>query len=394
MLWILDLPLLRQEFSARFPGSKNAGMFLARAPGRVNLIGEHTDYTDGFVCPMAIDRETAPLCVPRDDAMVRLHSTAAQETVEFPIDREVPKDGPRWALYARGAAEAIRRRVDLRRGFDAVADSTIPLGGGLSSSASLEVATAMALLQANQQPLPLPEIALASQWGEHHYPAVPCGIMDQFIVALGRSGHAMLLDCRDQSRTYVRLDDPDLRVVVSNSNVKHALVGGEYRTRRDQCQDALRQLRKQDSAIRSLRDVSADQLKHARDRMDSFTFRRARHVVTEIARTIEFARCLEARDYLCCSDLMNASHESLRDDFQVSCPELDALVEIARAVPGVCGARMTGGGFGGCIVALCRNDAVESLTHAIAAEYPRRFPGMQATTFSTVASAGASVERL
>jgi galactokinase len=316
----------------------------------------------------------------------------ANETAEFPIDREVPKGGPAWALYAKGAVEGIRRRVNLSRGFHAVMASSVPLGGGLSSSASFEVATAMALLAVNGLSLPLPEIALACQWGEHHYPGMPCGIMDQFISAAGKKGHAMLLDCRDHSTRHVPMDDDNLRVVICNSNVKHALVGGEYKKRREQCQEALAVLRKADARVSSLRDATLKQLKDSRDRMDRLPYRRALHVVTEIERTLDFADALAKRDYGRCGVLMYASHDSLRHDFEVSCAELDALVDIARQVPGVYGARMTGGGFGGCIVALCTAAAAEVLGAVIDVEYPKRFAGKQATTFSTVASAGASVE--
>jgi galactokinase len=390
----VDLRWLRQQLAAQFPEAKREGMFVSRAPGRVNLIGEHTDYNDGFVCPMALDRVTAILAAPRADAVVRLHSLGMRETVEFRIDREIPHEGPAWALYPKGAAEAMRRRVALTRGFDAVVDSNVPLGGGLSSSASFELAMSLAVLAANGQKLPLEEVALACQWAEHHYPKMPCGIMDQFISALGQKGHALLLDCRDHSTRQVPLDDTDLRVVISNSNVKHALVGGEYAARRRQCEAAVAAVRKRKPAVKALRDVPLDILEDSRQGMEEVTFRRARHVITEIQRTAEFAELLGKRDYRKCGELMYASHASLRDDYEVSCAELDALVEIARGVAGVHGARMTGGGFGGCIVALCRAAAVEPLTAAIATDYPAKANGKQAATFATVASAGASVEPL
>ena len=389
----MDIAALRDAFSRLFPAAP-APTLVARAPGRVNLIGEHTDYNDGFVCPMAIDRLTAILAAPRADGLVRLHSVSAKQTVEFPIDRVVPKDGPAWALYPKGAAEAMRLRAPITRGFDAVVDSNVPLGGGLSSSASFEVATAMAVLAVNGQKMPLEELALACQWAEHNYPGMPCGIMDQFISAMGKRGHALLLDCRDRSTRQVPLDDPNLRVVISNSNVKHELVAGEYTGRRHQCEAAVAFVQKRQPKIKSLRDVSMDMLEDSRLGMDPTVFRRARHVITEIKRTVDFAAALEKRDYARCGDLMYSSHASLRDDYAVSCPELDALVEIARGVPGVFGARMTGGGFGGCIVALTTAAAVDPLTHAIAAQYPAKAGGRQATTFATVPSQGTAVEHL
>jgi galactokinase len=390
----VDIPALRQKFASLFPDVQKDGLFLSRAPGRVNLIGEHTDYNDGFVCPMAIDKFTAILGTPRNDGVIRMHSVYANQTVEFPIDRHVPKEGPAWALYPKGSAEAMRNRVRITRGFDAVVDSSVPLGGGLSSSASFEVATALAVLQVNNQTLPLEEIALACQWAEHNYPGMPCGIMDQFISAMGKKGHALLLDCRDRSTRHVPLDDPDLRVVISNSNVKHELVAGEYTGRRHQCEAAVAFIKKKAPQVNSLRDVTMNMLEDSRLGMDPTVFRRARHVITEIKRTVDFANALEKRDYKTCGELMYGSHASLRADYAVSCVELDALVEIARTVPGVYGARMTGGGFGGCIVALCKADAVAPLTAAIDKDYPQKFKGKHATTFATVASPGASVEAM
>ncbi len=390
----MDIAPLRQQLTSLFPDAKTETLYVSRAPGRVNLIGEHTDYNDGFVCPMALDRFTAILAAPRSDGMVRIHSLGARQTVEFPIDRAVPKDGPAWALYVKGPAEAMRQRAKITRGFDAVVDSTVPLGGGLSSSASIEVSMALAVLAVNHQHLPLEEIALACQWAEHNYPGMPCGIMDQFISAMGQKGHALLLDCRDRSTKQVPLDDPNLRVVISNSNVKHELVAGEYTARRHQCESAVAYIKRRSPEINSLRDVKMSLLEDSRLGMDATVIRRAKHVISEIQRTVDFAAALEKRDYPLCGKLMFASHASLRDDYAVSCTELDALVEIARPVPGVFGARMTGGGFGGCIVALCTAAAVEPLTQAIAEQYPKKAKGKQATTFSTVASAGAHVEKL
>jgi galactokinase len=287
----------------------------------------------------------------------------------------------------------MRQRVAITRGMDALVDSNVPIGGGLSSSASFEVATAMMVLAINGQTLPLEELALACQWAEHTYPGMPCGIMDQFISAMGKKGHALLLDCRTRETRQVPLDDPELRVVISNSNVKHQLVAGEYTGRRHQCEAAVAWVKKRVPEVLALRDVSMEMLEDSRLGMDPTVFRRARHVITEIKRTTDFAAALERRDYKKCGTLMYASHASLRDDYAVSCMELDVLVEIAHSVSGVYGARMTGGGFGGAIVALCKAETVEALTAAIDAEYPRK-SGKRATTFATVASEGAGVEKL
>ena len=388
----MDIQELRRQFQVLFPEVAAGEIRAIRAPGRVNLIGEHTDYNDGFVCPMAIDKSTLILCSPRRDGVVRMHSVYAKETVEFSIAGVVPKEGASWALYPKGAAEAMRQRAGITKGMDALVMSDVPLGGGLSSSASFEVATALALLTLNEKQMKAEEIALACQWAEHHYPGMPCGIMDQLISTMGKKGHALLVDCRSLGTRQVPLDDPNLRVVISNSNVKHALVGGEYAARRKQCEEAVAFLKKSHPEIGSLRDVTMEMLAGAKGKMDALTYRRAQHVVTEIARTTAFAEALGERDYARCGKLMVESNLSLKADYEVSCAELVCLVDIARGVRGVFGARMTGGGFGGCIVALTTAEAVGPLTKAIDEEYPKRAGGKKATTFATVPSEGAHVE--
>jgi galactokinase len=388
----VDIARSREQFLALFPDA-HGDLFIARAPGRVNLIGEHTDYNDGYVCPMAIDRQTSFVFAPRADARVRIHAAAIGQTDEFSIEREVPREGPRWALYPRGAVEAMRRQAGITRGFDAYVDTSIPLGGGLSSSAAFEVAAALAALSANARTMDPVQLALACQWAEHTYPGVPCGIMDQFISVMGRKGHAMLLDCRDRAVRHVPLADPEICVIVCDSQVKHALVTGEYRRRRTHCEMAAAHFKLRHGHVQSLRDVTPALLDDDPP-ADPVTLRRARHVVTEIVRTARFADALQHRDYAVCGRLMYESHASLRDDYEVSSPELDALVEISRGVEGVFGARMTGGGFGGCTVSLCLPDAAAPLAAAIAQRYPLRSGGKQAAVFATAASAGASVAPL
>jgi galactokinase len=386
----VDISSLKSQFNQLFPTATTQDVLVVQAPGRVNLIGEHTDYNDGFVCPMAIDRTTTIVCRVRNDALVRMHSNLAHETVEFPIDRAVPKAGPAWALYPKGVAEALRQKGLAPHGIDALVDSNVPLGGGLSSSASFEIATGLALLTANKATLDPVSLALVGQWAEHHYPGMPCGIMDQFISAMGKQGHALLLDCRDRSVKHVPLADPTVRVVIANSNVKHALVEGEYAARQNQCKAAVAHLQKSHPQVKSLRDVTIPMLDAAKAGMDAVVYKRAKHVVTETQRTLDFAKSLETKNYATCGELMYGSHESLRDDYQVSCTELDTLVAIASSVPGVYGARMTGGGFGGCIVALVTADAVDTLTATLQRDYKKAHQ-KDATIFSTVPSAGAHV---
>lgn len=385
----MDSAALQKQFDAIF-GTTAEKVTQVRAPGRVNLIGEHTDYNDGFVCPMAIDRATTLLCRKRKDGVVRMHSLGTNQTTEWSVEGEVAKAGPSWALYPKGVTEALRQKGLLKNGMDALVFSDVPIGGGLSSSASFEVATALALVTINGKKMDLVDMAMACQWAEHQYPGMPCGIMDQFISAMGKKGHALLLDCRDRSTRQVPLTDPDLRIVIANSNVKHELVQGEYTARRHQCEAAVRHLQKKFPKLKSLRDATLEMLEDVRMGMDPTAYKRGKHVITEIQRCTDFATAMEKKDYAAAGQLMYGSHASLRDDYAVSCPELDVLVEIARTVPGVYGARMTGGGFGGCIVAMTTASAVEPLTRKIETEYPKKC-GKKATIFATVASEGAHV---
>ncbi|MGC8551609.1 MAG: galactokinase [Phycisphaerae bacterium] len=388
----MDSAQLDNEFKKHF-GGETDNLLEVRAPGRVNLIGEHTDYNDGFVFPMAIERDTALVFRRRKDQLVRMVSASQPgEPAEFSFSHEVSKGPPLWSLYARGVTEALRHKKLITTGIDALVATNVPLGGGLSSSASFEVATALALLTASHATMDRIDMALACQWAEHHYPGMPCGIMDQFISALAQRGHAMLLDCRDRSYKQVPLNDPAVRVAVVNSNVKHELVGGEYKLRRQQCETAVAALAQKQPGVKALRDATMPMLDQAKPAMDSVVYRRARHVIGENQRALGFAAALEARDYSACGRLLYASHVSLRDDYQVSCPELDTLVELARSVDGVFGARMTGGGFGGCIVVLLQQQAFEPLSNLLHIEYPKRYQ-KQPAMFGTLPGAGARVVR-
>ncbi|MGC8624870.1 MAG: galactokinase [Phycisphaerae bacterium] len=380
---------LKQEFARQF-GHTDGSFIHTRAPGRVNLIGEHTDYNEGFVFPIAIDRYTTIFAKARTDAKVRLFSTTQHELSEFSVAGPVAKDSPKWSLYAKGVAEALRQRGLVTHGMDGIISTTVPIGGGLSSSASFEVATGLAFLTANGTTLDKVELALAAQWAEHNYAAMPCGIMDQFISALGQKDHAMLLDCRDLSRRQVPMQDADMRIFIANSNVKHELVQGEYQARRNQCERAVAILRRKFPAVKSLRDADLSMLETCRMNMDPTVFRRAQHVISENARTLEFAQAMATKDWGFCGRLMYLSHASLRDHYGVSCPELDGLVEIAATVQGVYGARMTGGGFGGSIVAMVKRQAIDELTAVIGRKYPKRF-AREASMFSTTAGDGAQV---
>jgi galactokinase len=364
---------------------------VVRAPGRVNLIGEHTDYNEGFVFPMAIEPDVRIVCRGRDDAKVRLSSTVFPDSiVEFSLDGKIAPGKPSWANYSKGvAAELIAAGIPLV-GMDALISNTLPVGGGLSSSAALEVATGQALLLLAGVEMDRGRLALLAQKAEHEFAGVPVGIMDQTIVASGKAGHAMLLDCRDLSKQFVPLDEREVKVVVVNSMVKHELTGGEYAKRRAQCEAGVRFFREQDPQVRALRDVSMAQVNAAEGKLDDVVFRRCRHVVSENARTTQAATKLGNKDYEEVGELMLESHESLRDDYEVSVAELDFLVEQSMQIKGVYGARMTGGGFGGCIVALVQPRAVDPLRGHLTTKYAERF-GKQPAMFVTSATAGVSV---
>jgi len=364
-----ELATLRADFARHYG---HAPAWIARAPGRVNLIGEHTDYNQGFVLPMAIEREVLLAAAPNGSRQIRLRSTAIAEpdTVELsqPIWRATRGH---WSNYPRGViAGFIERNVALI-GLDLLVDSTVPLGSGLSSSAALEVATVTLLEAVAQHTLdPLEKVRLCQE-AEHRFAGVPCGIMDPFVVTLARRDHLTLLDCRSCGAEHIEFSDPEVAVLIVGTNVKHSLAHSEYPLRRRQCESAAQKLQ-----LPSLRALAADDLAGAARRLDAQSFRRARHVVTEIDRTQQAAAAIAARRWSEAGRLMYLSHESLRYDFEVSAPELDAIVEIARATGeegGVFGARMTGGGFGGCAVLLVRTAAVTSITERIRAQYTQQF---------------------
>lgn len=383
---------LKRRFGEAFPGVQPS--FLVRAPGRVNLIGEHTDYNDGFVFPIAMTQSLQVLVGHSDDGEAIVHSTAFNETIRFPArEPGPPAEGRGWGNYVRGVAAMLGRRGLNLRGGRLLIHSEVPIGGGVSSSAALEVGTALALLALIGESLdPIP-LALLARQAEHEYAKSPCGIMDQFICVLGRAGQALLLDCRSQTFDHVPLPADGAVLMVMDTQVKHSIGGSEYPVRQQQCQQGLAQLRKKYPAAKALRDITPVQLAACAAELDPLALRRCRHVVSEIDRTVVAANALRSSDLAAFGRLMFESHASLRDDYSVSCTELDALVEVARGVPGIYGARMTGGGFGGCAIALIRSDAQETLRAAIKSNYNGKF-AKPALVYTTAASDGAAVEPL
>lgn len=374
---------LSEAFATLF-GRRPAGM--AAAPGRVNLIGEHTDYNDGFVLPIAIERRTLAAWAPREDGRMVLASRQQPgKEVQLDLCEELVPGEPKWANYPRGVIAMLQRAGMEMVPCDLLFDSDVPIGSGLSSSASLEMATAIALLAAADRTVDRYDLAKLCQAAEHEFAGTPCGIMDQAISALGRAGHALLLDCRNGQTEQIPFDDPDAVLLVCNTEVQHELSDGGYAARRQQCFEAAAKL-----GVASLRDIDEDALLAGRSLLSDVEFRRARHVVGEIARTCSAVDRLRVGEMKTFGELMYASHESLRDDYEVSCEELDTVVKLARLQEGVHGARMTGGGFGGCAIVLAEAGRADDIGAAIREGFDARF-GRACPIYPTTAAAGATV---
>lgn len=339
-----------------------------RAPGRVNLIGEHTDYNDGFVMPAAIGFSTWVAIAPRDDRQVSVFSENFSERVEFDLDDQSLRALGHWSDYVKGVAVVLEQAGHRLRGGRLLIRGEVPVGSGLSSSAAIEVATGYALLENSRIPIDRVALAKLCQRAENEFVGMRCGIMDQFIACCGQAGKALLLDCRSLAYRLLPLPE-EARLVICNTMVKHELATGEYNTRRAECEAGVRHLAHALPGVRALRDVTlADLALHGGD-LPEVIYRRCRHVVSENERVLEAAAALEGGDLAGFGHLMNESHRSLRDDYEVSCAELDVMVELARKETGVYGARLTGGGFGGCTINLVATENVEQFKRAVAQGY-------------------------
>ncbi len=342
---------------------------VVRAPGRVNLIGEHTDYNDGHVLPVAIDRSVLVAAAPRDDQQVVIHALDFDESVEFSLDDIRPDQAQTWSNYQRGVAYFLEERGFELPGLNAVVVGDVPIGSGLSSSAAVEVSMAYTWQVLADFKLSRVELALLCQRAENEFVGMNCGIMDQFVSALGQRDHALLIDCRSLDYQPVPLP-PGAAVVVADTMKRRGLVDSEYNTRRQECEEGVRILQRYLPEVRSLRDVSVDQFKAQSSKLKIQKVRqRCRHVIYENERVLKSVAALRAGDLAAFGRLMNASHVSLRDDYQVSCAELDIMVEAAWKVDGVYGSRMTGAGFGGCTVSLVAEEAIEDFRAQVAAAY-------------------------
>jgi galactokinase len=329
-----------------------------RAPGRVNLIGEHTDYNEGFVMPAAIGFSTWVTISPRDDRKVSLFSENFSEEVEFDLDDPNLQSIGHWSDYPKGVAVTLERAGYRLQGGRLKIRGEVPIGSGLSSSAAVEVATCYALISNSGLSVDPVEIAKLCQRAENEFVGMRCGIMDQFVSCCGQAGKALMLDCRSLDHKLLPLP-PQTRLVICNTMVKHELAASAYNKRRAECEAGVRHFAQSLPNVRALRDVTEAVLKRYGGDLAEVVYRRCRHVITENARVLDAAKALEQDDLEAFGQLMNESHRSLRDDYEVSCRELDVMVELARECEGVYGARMTGGGFGGCTVSLVNVENVD-----------------------------------
>jgi len=359
------------------------------APGRVNLIGEHTDYNDGFVLPIAIDKNVMIGGTLRADDKVQIFSINFEQFEEFSI-ADLEKTNS-WTDYIKGVICEFQKLGYAVNGFQGVIGGNVPRASGLSSSAAIEVATAFFLAKLHEIELPREQMATMCQRAENLFVGVNCGIMDQFISCLGQARHAVYLDCRDLSYQVIPFELEDAVVVICNSNVKRQLVDSAYNERRAQCEEGVRLLQAKLPGITALRDVSSAQLEIYAALLPPLVYQRCRHVITEDERVTEATQALRQHDLVGFGKLLNQSHASLRDDYAVSCRELDILVEIAQGVEGTLGSRMTGAGFGGCTVSIVKESALPHFKNVVIAEYAKR-TGITTDIYTSQAEDGARVE--
>ena len=377
---------LARKFQGRFGDSPR----IFAAPGRVNLIGEHTDYNDGFVMPCALGFTTRVAISPRAGRIINLHSEDFADVQQFSLDRLPASRLDSWADYLIGVLVQLQKTGSLSQGADVLVSGEVPVAAGLSSSAALEVASALAFMDLNGIVMPLPQVAKMCQRAENTFVGANCGIMDQFVSCLGKAGHALFLDCRSLDYRLVPIPE-DVRIVICNTMVKHKHAGGEYNQRRAECEEGVRLLARSHPEIRALRDATLEQVR--RGDLPPVIARRCEHVIRENARVVEGREALEAGDLARFGKLMRESHMSLRDLFEVSSSELDLMVSLAEKMPGCWGARMTGGGFGGCTVNLVKASEATNWAEQIAKAYQEE-TGVHPDVYVCSAADGAHAEPL
>jgi galactokinase len=374
----MDIEKLKTEFSQKYGGEAR----IFRAPGRVNLIGEHTDYNDGFVMPCAIDFATFVAASVREDRKIRVASLNFAGEYEFDLDNPTDKIAESWARYVQGVALILEKSGHRLQGADVLIDSNVPIGAGLSSSAALEVSTGFACASISGIEIEKWELAKIGQTAEHEYAGVRSGIMDQFASAFGLENHALFLDCR--SLNWSPLPLSTAKFIICNTRTKHDLADGEYNKRRADCEEAAKLL-----GHKSLRDVKPAEFDEKSKELPERLRKRARHVITENQRVLAAVNCLQNNNLAEFGRLMNESHESLRADYEVSSEELDLMVKIVRSQTGVLGARMTGGGFGGCTVNLLETEVSAEFVEKVSSEY-QKITGISPEIYRCRAAQGVS----
>jgi galactokinase len=361
---LANLRELARQFEERFGNAPR----IFRAPGRVNLIGEHTDYNEGFVMPAAVEFSSLVAISRRTDRKLLIQSNQFPGDLEFNVDHLPAQRTSTWRDYVLGVALVLRQHGSDLQGANLLVHGNVPIGSGLSSSASIEVASALAFISLDSKHFSLPEIAKFCRQAENEYVGARVGIMDQFVSCMGKAGHALLLDCRSLEFQFAHIP-PGIDLVVCNTMVKHDLATGAYNQRRAECEEGVRYFAKADPAIRALRDVSSEMLERIGGELPPTIRKRCTHVIRENQRTLDAARALAEGDLARMGKLMRESHESLRDLYEVSCRELDVMVDAAQGLPGFIGGRMTGGGFGGCTVNLVREENATDFAAQIAQRY-------------------------
>ncbi|HEU4471589.1 MAG TPA: galactokinase [Flavisolibacter sp.] len=371
---------IRKKLANDFAREFDQTPFFVRSPGRVNIIGEHTDYNNGFVLPAAIDKAIYVAVAPREDDRICLYSGEFAERVETSLAGMKPS-GKVWPNYILGVADQLKKRGYAIKGFNLAIDGDVPIGSGLSSSAAVECATAFALDRIFGLRISKLDLVLIAQKAEHEFAGVLCGIMDQFASAFGKKDHVIRLDCQSLDYEYVPLRLDGYAILLLNSNVKHSLASTGYNDRRAQCEAGVAMVREFEPDVRSLRDVSLEMLERHVAPRDQLIYRRCRYVVEENERLLQGCEDLKKGNVGALGKKMFASHDGLSREYEVSCPELDFLVDAVRNHPDVLGARMMGGGFGGCTINLVREDAIEQLTKEVSAAYKEQL-GKELTPYT------------
>ena len=377
-----------ERIPAAFSSFVPAGALVTRSPGRINLIGEHTDYNEGFVLPGAIDKAVYVSVTRNDSGTVKLYSVDFKESIEIRLDEIKPLKG-HWATYILGVVDQLRKRNKIVEGFEMSVYGDVPLGAGLSSSAAIECAAAFALNELFGFGIGRLELARISQLAEHEYAGVMCGIMDQFASLFGRPAHVIRLDCRSLEYKYIPFGHEAYKVVLFDSKVKHSLASTEYNARRGECEEGVRIIRKKFPEVNSLRDANREMIEACLDPASTI-FKRCSYVVAENERVLAGCEDLSKGDLSAFGKKMFATHDGLSKDYEVSCKELDSLIGSVKKLPEVIGARMMGGGFGGCTINLVRSEAVDSVIERVSREY-RQTTGHDTAPYIVEISNGASV---